>query len=155
MGKMEIKKGKISILLSIIVAFSFVGIITSAMLLDVYNNNALGKQSNYCKEDSGCDNFDESGFSKIWRIPISGIMLGFYMIFLAIILLKKFWKKYYKITLIAFSLLGIIISAVMFYILQFEIKQYCNYCTYLIIINLFIALFTAIYCKREIRKVTN
>lgn len=152
---METKKGKISILLALIVTFAFLGIVNSAILLDIHNNNLLGKQSTFCKAETGCDNFDNTSFSKVWGVPIFGIMLGFYMIFLVVILLKKYWPSFYKTKLVIFSILGIVFSVVIYYIMQFVLKEYCNYCTYSIIINLFIAIFSFIYCKKEIKKVTN
>jgi uncharacterized membrane protein len=151
---METKKGKISLLLAIIVTFGFLGLVDSAILLDIHNNHTTGKVSQFCLPGAGCDFFDQTGFSTIYGLPIGTIGLVFYLLFIVIVMLKKYLSSYYKTKLIALSIIGVLMSAVMVYVLLFVVKRYCSYCWYAIVINLFIAFFVFLYCKREIKSVT-
>jgi uncharacterized membrane protein len=151
---METKKGKISLLLAIIVTFGFLGIVDSAILLDIHNNHVTGKVSPFCITGAGCDFFDQTGFSTIFGAPIGAIGLVFYILFIVIVMLKKYLGSYYKTKLIALSILGVLMSATMIYVLLFVVKRYCSYCWYAIVINLFIAFFVALYCKKEIKNAT-
>ena len=151
---METKKGKINLLLVIIITFGFLGLVDSAILLDIHNNHNAGKISSFCLPGAGCDFFDETGFSTVYGLPIGTIGLVFYLLFIVIVMLKKYWSSYYKTKLIGLSIVGVLMSATMIYVLLFVVKRYCSYCWYSIVINLFIAFFVFLYCKREIKKAT-
>jgi len=151
---METKKGKISLLLTIIVTFGFLGLVDSAILLDIHNNQVAGKVSLFCHVGAGCDVFTQTGFSLVLGVPIGTIGLVFYLLFIIVVMLKKYWISYYKTKLIALSIIGVLMSAIMIYVLLFVVKRYCSYCWYAIIINLFIAFFAFLYCKREIKTIT-
>lgn len=151
---METKKGKINKLLGMVVAFAFLGVVNSAILLDVYNNNAPDKVSVFCIPGTGCEFFSQTGFSTVFGVPIGTIGLVFYLLFIVIVILKKYWGSFYKAKLIGLSVAGVLMSTTMVYVLLFAVKKWCSYCWYAVLINFAMAFCVFLYCKREIKAVT-
>ncbi|MFA6089181.1 MAG: vitamin K epoxide reductase family protein [Candidatus Woesearchaeota archaeon] len=140
----------VNFILIIIITFGFLGVVDSTILLDIHNNNNVGKESQYCKVSSPCDIVDKSNFSEIYGIPISVFGIIFYLLIITVCFFNLFYKRYFHYILLTLAGLGFIASIILFYVMKFQIGAVCPYCLLSEVINIFIAIFAAIYTKKTL-----
>jgi len=106
-----------------------------------------------CSITHGCENVLTSKFATIYSIPISILGIIFYLtwfVFLMYLIIKKKNQTIINL-LLGISLLGIVVSAILFYLQVSVIKAYCQFCMASEVVNMLLLVF-AYLIKKDYQK---
>ncbi|HEY8279073.1 MAG TPA: thioredoxin domain-containing protein [Bdellovibrionota bacterium] len=128
--------------LKLVLILSLIGIVVSGKLLSIHNRFSTGQAAltETCTiGGTGCASVAVSDYSDIAGIPVAAIAMGYYfaLLFLMIWALRNHQSANEPLyTSFFLSTLAVVVTVVMFSISNYVLRQFCEYCAMLWVVNL-------------------
>lgn len=128
--------------LKLVIILSLLGIVVSGKLLSLHNRFTTGEAglTESCTiGGSGCESVAISDYSDVAGVPLAAIAMGYYftLLFLGIWAFRNQQGANEPLyTSFFLSTLAIVVTVTMFVISNYILKQFCQYCAMLWVINL-------------------
>jgi protein-disulfide isomerase/uncharacterized membrane protein len=128
--------------LKVVLLLSLIGIGVSGKLLSMHNRFTTGQASltETCTiGGASCEAVAVSKYSDVFGVPLAAIAMGYYLtlLFLAIWALRNFQAANEAVYVSFFlATLAIVVTVTMFVISNYVLKQFCQYCAMLWVVNL-------------------
>lgn len=129
-----------------------IGIADTVVLYHIHKANERGVSTGFCTDGSGCDLVDRSPYSELWGVPLSVFGFLFYLMVLGTVLCWRMLRTYAPRLLLLQSIVGLAVSAYLWYLMRFIIGAYCKYCLISDGLSITIFILAAVLYRHDLKK---